>query len=69
MDELDVKDDIPGISSANARSTEQVSKTERIYANKVLNLGNIKCFGFDMDYTLCEYISPEYDELAFRKAL
>jgi len=37
----------------------------RIYSNQVLNLGKIKCYGFDMDYTLCEYISPAYDELGF----
>merc|ERR1719354_1054488 len=37
----------------------------QIYTNKFLNLKKIKCFGFDMDYTLCEYISPEYDQLGF----
>ena len=66
MSQRNDKDDVPGLISENARSSKPVSQTDRIYANKVLNLGNIKCFGFDMDYTLCEYISPEYDELAFR---
>ena len=37
----------------------------RIYANQALNLGKIAAYGFDMDYTLCEYISPAYDELGF----
>ena len=66
MSQRNDKDDVPGLILENARSSEPVPQTDRIYANKVLNLGNIKCFGFDMDYTLCEYISPEYDELAFR---
>jgi 5'-nucleotidase len=39
--------------------------TKRVYANRPLNMGKIRCFGFDMDYTLCEYISPEFDQLAF----
>jgi len=37
----------------------------KIFSVKQLNLGKIKCFGFDMDHTLCEYISPAYDLLAF----
>jgi len=36
-----------------------------IFANKHLNLGSVRCFGFDMDYTLCEYLSPAFDALAF----
>jgi len=36
-----------------------------IYTNKYLNLEKIKSFGFDMDYTLCEYLSPAYDILGF----
>mmetsp|Transcript_6722 Transcript_6722/g.9763 ORF Transcript_6722/g.9763 Transcript_6722/m.9763 type:complete len:614 (+) Transcript_6722:13-1854(+) len=39
----------------------------RIFANKVMNLDKIKYFGFDMDYTLCEY-TDEYEELCFRMA-
>ncbi|XP_065828218.1 cytosolic purine 5'-nucleotidase-like isoform X2 [Oscarella lobularis] len=35
----------------------------RIFVNRSLNLQRIKFFGFDMDYTLAEYRSPEYEEL------
>jgi hypothetical protein len=28
-------------------------------------MAKIRCFGFDMDYTLCEYVSPHFDLLAF----
>ena len=38
---------------------------EKIFVNKNIDLSKIKCYGFDMDYTLCEYISPKFDELAF----
>jgi len=41
---------------------------EKIFVNRNLNLSKISCYGFDMDYTLCEYISPEFDELAFTLA-
>jgi len=36
-----------------------------VFVNRSLNLGKIKCFGFDMDYTLAEYNSPQYEELGF----
>ena len=41
---------------------------EKIFVNRNLNLSKITCYGFDMDYTLCEYMSPEFDELAFNLA-
>jgi len=41
---------------------------ERIFVNRNLNLSKLNCYGFDMDYTLCEYISPQFDELAFTLA-
>ncbi|XP_064897260.1 cytosolic purine 5'-nucleotidase-like isoform X2 [Columba livia] len=37
----------------------------RIFVNRSLALEKIKCFGFDMDYTLAMYKSPDYEELAF----
>lgn len=37
----------------------------RIFVNRSLELEKIKCFGFDMDYTLAMYKSPDYEELAF----
>ncbi|XP_075418780.1 5'-nucleotidase domain-containing protein 4 [Tenrec ecaudatus] len=41
----------------------------RIFANHSLALGNIRCFGFDMDYTLAAYKSPAYEALAFELLL
>ncbi|CAH2008768.1 unnamed protein product [Acanthoscelides obtectus] len=37
----------------------------RIFVNRSLHLENIKFYGFDMDYTLAEYKSPQYEKLGF----
>ncbi|XP_018007045.1 cytosolic purine 5'-nucleotidase isoform X2 [Hyalella azteca] len=37
----------------------------RVFVNRSLNLEKIKYYGFDMDYTLAEYASPEYEQLGF----
>lgn len=34
--------------------------------NRSLFMDKIKFIGFDMDYTLAEYISPEYEKLGFK---
>ena len=33
----------------------------RVFVNRSLHLEKIKFYGFDMDYTLAEYKSPEYE--------
>ncbi|XP_040849291.1 5'-nucleotidase domain-containing protein 4 [Ochotona curzoniae] len=42
---------------------------QRIFVNRSLALGKIRCFGFDMDYTLAAYKSPAYETLAFELLL
>ncbi|KAL4824747.1 hypothetical protein H8958_005646 [Nasalis larvatus] len=42
---------------------------QRIFVNRSLALGKIRCFGFDMDYTLAAYKSPAYEALAFQLLL
>uniref|UniRef100_A0A3B4YBY8 5'-nucleotidase, cytosolic II, like 1 n=1 Tax=Seriola lalandi dorsalis TaxID=1841481 RepID=A0A3B4YBY8_SERLL len=37
----------------------------RVFVNRSLTLENIKCYGFDMDYTLAVYKSPDYESLGF----
>ncbi|XP_013192936.1 cytosolic purine 5'-nucleotidase isoform X2 [Amyelois transitella] len=37
----------------------------RIFVNRSLHLENVKFYGFDMDYTLAEYKSPQYETLGF----
>lgn len=38
----------------------------RVFVNRSLHLDKIKFFGFDMDYTLAVYKSPQYEALGFR---
>ena len=37
----------------------------RVFVNRSLHMEKIKFFGFDMDYTLAEYNSPQYEILGF----
>jgi len=38
----------------------------RVFVNRSLSLSKIKFYGFDMDYTLALYKSPQYEVLAFK---
>ena len=40
-----------------------ISSFYRIFVNRSLALEKIKFYGFDMDYTLAEYKSPEVEHL------
>jgi len=40
----------------------------KVFALRNVHFRNVKALGFDMDYTLSHYRSPEIDELAFKKA-
>jgi len=48
-----------------AKSYKRDTK-HRVFVNRSLHLEKIKFFGFDMDYTLAVYKSPQYESLAFR---
>ncbi|XP_015192045.1 5'-nucleotidase, cytosolic II, like 1 isoform X2 [Lepisosteus oculatus] len=37
----------------------------RVFVNRSLTLEKINCYGFDMDYTLAMYKSPDYEELGY----
>uniref|UniRef100_A0A3Q2Q219 5'-nucleotidase, cytosolic II, like 1 n=1 Tax=Fundulus heteroclitus TaxID=8078 RepID=A0A3Q2Q219_FUNHE len=37
----------------------------KVFVNRSLTLENIKCYGFDMDYTLAMYKSPDYESMGF----
>ncbi|XP_050084286.1 cytosolic purine 5'-nucleotidase isoform X1 [Anopheles aquasalis] len=39
--------------------------SHRIFVNRSMHLENIKFYGFDMDYTIAEYKSPQYEQLGF----
>lgn len=40
----------------------------RVFVNRSLHLEKIKFFGFDMDYTLAEYKSPDFEAVSFEFA-
>ena len=48
---------------------DRLAPSKKVFALRNLPLGEVQAFGFDMDYTLARYRSPEIDDLAFRKAL
>jgi len=58
-------ENLSDVGTSEESSLPSAASSNRVFTNKSLNLAKIKCFGFDMDYTLCEYISPAFDELAF----
>ncbi|NP_001154003.1 Cytosolic purine 5-nucleotidase [Oncorhynchus mykiss] len=37
----------------------------KVFVNRSVTLENIKCYGFDMDYVLAAYKSPDYEDLGF----
>ncbi|XP_074837975.1 5'-nucleotidase domain-containing protein 4-like [Carettochelys insculpta] len=58
----------PEPGAAAGRSAKRPYQ-HRIFVNRSLALGKIRCFGFDMDYTLAVYKSPDYEALAFELLL
>ncbi|XP_050746555.1 cytosolic purine 5'-nucleotidase isoform X1 [Drosophila biarmipes] len=56
----------PGPNSASALPKKYYRQAaHRVFVNRSLHLENIKYYGFDMDYTLAEYKSPQYEQLGF----
>ncbi|XP_014666040.1 PREDICTED: cytosolic purine 5'-nucleotidase-like [Priapulus caudatus] len=45
---------------------EEYMPHKRVFVNRSLHIKKIRFYGFDMDYTLAVYKSPEYESLAFQ---
>ncbi|UYV67261.1 NT5C2 [Cordylochernes scorpioides] len=45
---------------------EERSSRHRVFVNRSLHLEKIQFYGFDMDYTLAQYKSPQYEETQFK---
>lgn len=43
--------------------------SDSIFCNRELNFDSLDCIGFDMDYTIAEYLVPAFDLLAFNGAV
>ncbi len=50
-----------GLTSATA-----LDPTRRIFVNRNLRFDQIRCVGFDMDYTVASYVKRSIEELSFR---
>lgn len=55
------------VSTTNGISSRKYYRSthHRVFVNRSLHLDKIKFFGFDMDYTLAHYNSPEYEAMEF----
>ena len=51
-------------SGAVPDSSNEIGR--RIFCNRALNMNQIKAVGFDLDYTLAEYIPETFDLLAYK---
>jgi len=61
----------PTSSSEEGSATPEPAKEigRRIFCNRALNMQQIKAVGFDLDYTLAEYIPETFDVLAYDGAV
>ena len=53
------------ISSLNDLPPKPSLSVNDVFCNRELKLSSVKAIGFDMDYTLAQYLQPEFDKLAF----
>ncbi|CAG9562738.1 unnamed protein product [Danaus chrysippus] len=51
--------------SSYGKGDRYTAAPNEIFVNRSLHLENVKFYGFDMDYTLAEYKSPQYENLGF----
>ncbi|XP_076020384.1 5'-nucleotidase, cytosolic II, like 1 [Genypterus blacodes] len=52
-------------SSLSDEAGLKTSLEHKVFVNRSLTLEDIRCYGFDMDYTLAMYKSPDYESLGF----
>ncbi|NXS89604.1 5NTC nucleotidase, partial [Erpornis zantholeuca] len=64
-DQLQNAADLPANMDGHALKKYRREAYHRVFVNRSLAMEKIKCFGFDMDYTLAVYKSPEYESLGF----
>ncbi|HET6330975.1 MAG TPA: HAD-IG family 5'-nucleotidase [Holophagaceae bacterium] len=60
---------LPARRASDEGAEDRLPPSKKVFALRNLPLGEIRAIGFDMDYTLARYRSPEIDELAYRKAI
>ncbi len=60
---------LPVPRSWDEMDEDRLPPSHKVFALRNLPMGDIRAVGFDMDYTLARYRSPEIDALAFRKSI
>jgi 5'-nucleotidase len=62
------KETVDSDEPLSGQSMNQLKRepSHRVFVNRSLQMSKIKFFGFDMDYTLALYKSPQYEELGFK---
>ncbi|KAM9726680.1 5'-nucleotidase, cytosolic IIa isoform 1-T3 [Menidia menidia] len=58
--------ELPATMDGSTMKKYRREANHRVFVNRSLAMEKIKCFGFDMDYTLAVYKSPEYESLGFQ---
>ncbi|XP_054467968.1 5'-nucleotidase, cytosolic II, like 1 isoform X2 [Anoplopoma fimbria] len=56
-------DSVPSISSDEPKVKRGFD--QMVFVNRSVTLENIQCYGFDMDYTMAMYKSPDYESIGF----
>ncbi|KAK7895703.1 hypothetical protein WMY93_021028 [Mugilogobius chulae] len=56
---------ITDVSTSPDETRTKRGYQQKIFVNRSLTLEHIKCYGFDMDYTLAIYKSPDYENMGF----
>jgi len=63
-------DKTPSETESNGSVKRFYKRSEnRVFVNRSLHLEKIKYYGFDMDYTLAEYKSPDFEILGFNMVI
>ncbi|XP_010876029.1 5'-nucleotidase, cytosolic II, like 1 isoform X1 [Esox lucius] len=60
-----IKSDTDPSVSPDVSLVKSKDHQHKVFVNRSVTLENIKCYGFDMDYTLAAYKSPDYESLGF----
>lgn len=56
----------PRVQSSSPNSGAKTDIGKRIFCNRPLNMKNIVAVGFDMDYTLAQYMPKTFESLAYQ---
>ncbi|KAG7155031.1 Cytosolic purine 5'-nucleotidase-like 1, partial [Homarus americanus] len=65
ISEANEMEEVDSFLNVSKVSMHKRQLSHRVFVNRSLHLEKIRFYGFDMDYTLAEYKSPQYETLGF----